>query len=76
MKGIDFLFTMGLTPGAAEAHALLHLLNVMEADAALAAVHHDHGLPVVRAQPLRLAELKARVMQAPQSGDQPASGRQ
>lgn len=45
-----------LTPGATEAHALLHLLNVMEADAALAAVNHDHGLPVVRAQPLRLAK--------------------
>ena len=28
----------------------------MEADAALAAVNHDHGLPVVRAQPLRLAK--------------------
>lgn len=35
---------------------LLPSLHVEEADAARAAVDHGHGLPVVRAQPLRLPE--------------------
>ena len=45
-----------LTSGEPDAHALLHALFVMKADAARAAVDHDHGLPVVRAQPFRLPE--------------------
>ena len=43
-------------PGEADAHALLHALFVVKADAARAAVDHHHGLPVIRAQPFRLPE--------------------